>query len=59
MGAMDKELEGLRARAEEATQLGKQLEEATTETERIQGLYQSEQARGQYELPSHTKATKN
>lgn len=45
MGVMGKELQGLRARAEEATRLGKQLEEAMTETSRVQGLYHMEQAR--------------
>lgn len=43
MGTMGEELQGLRARAEEADRLADELREARSEQERLQGLYQTEQ----------------
>lgn len=44
MGNMGKEMEELRTRAEEATRLQSELEEVTTDTTRLKGLYHDEQA---------------
>ncbi len=43
MGSMGEEMQVLRTRAEDATRLETELQEATANTARLEGLYQVEQ----------------
>lgn len=44
MGDVDREVQALRARSEEADRLAAELKESVTENARIEGLYRTEQA---------------
>lgn len=53
MGTMGEELQTLRTRAEEAARLETELREATENTQRLEGLYQVEQASAIAHVAAH------